>query len=50
MNKHYLLSQTKSTGSAYLFFLLFGARYIYLGKIAVQILFWTKLVALASRR
>ncbi|MBP2831884.1 TM2 domain-containing protein [Aquimarina sp. U1-2] len=41
MNKHYLQSQIKSTGTAYLFyFLLFGAHYAYLGKWGLQILFW----------
>ena len=41
MNKHYLQSQIKSTGTAYLFyFLLFGTHYAYLGKWGLQILFW----------
>lgn len=41
MNKHYLQSQIKSTGTAYLFyFFLFGTHYAYLGKWGLQILFW----------
>jgi len=41
MNKHQLQSQTKSTGTAYLFFLfLFGTHYAYLGKWGLQFLFW----------
>lgn len=41
MNKHYLQSQIKSTGTAYLlFFLLFGTHYAYLGKWGLQFLFW----------
>ncbi|MEW7292195.1 TM2 domain-containing protein [Aquimarina sp. 2304DJ70-9] len=41
MNKHYLQSQIKSTGTAYLFyFLLFGSHYAYLGKWGLQFLFW----------
>ncbi|PIZ06037.1 MAG: TM2 domain-containing protein [Flavobacteriales bacterium CG_4_10_14_0_8_um_filter_32_5] len=44
MNKHYLQSQIKSTGTAYLlFFLLFGTHYAYLGKWGWQILFWITL-------
>ncbi len=40
MNKHYLQSQVKSTGTAYLFWFLLGAHYAYLGKWGIQILFW----------
>lgn len=41
MNKHYLQSQIKSVGTAYLFFLfLFGTHYAYLGKWGLQFLFW----------
>ncbi|WP_299221861.1 TM2 domain-containing protein [uncultured Aquimarina sp.] len=41
MNKHYLQSQIKSTGTAYLFyFFLFGTHYAYLGKWGLQFLFW----------
>lgn len=40
MNKHYLQSKVKSTGTAYLFFLFFGAHYAYLGNWLLQILFW----------
>lgn len=44
MNKHYLQSQIKSTGTAYLLFLLlFGTHYAYLGKWGWQILFWITL-------
>ena len=43
MNKLYLQSQVKSTGTAYLFFFLFGFHYIYLGKWFTQILFWLTL-------
>ncbi len=41
MNKHYLQSQIKSTGTAYLlFFFLFATHYAYLGKWGLQFLFW----------
>lgn len=40
MNSHLLQSQLKSTGTAYLFFFLLGAHYIYLGQIGKQLLFW----------
>lgn len=40
MNKHFLHSQIKSTGVAYLFFFLIGAHYAYLGRWGTQILFW----------
>ena len=44
MNKHYLQSQIKSTGTAYLlFFFLFGTHYAYLGKWGIQFLFWLTL-------
>lgn len=43
MNKHYLQSQVKSVGTAYLFLLLVGAHYAYLNKWALQILFWITL-------
>lgn len=44
MNKHFLLSKTKSTGTAYLlFFFLFGTHYAYLGKWGLQFLFWITL-------
>jgi len=43
MNKHYLQSQVKSTGVAYLCWFLFGAHYAYLGKWGIQILFWITL-------
>jgi len=43
-NKHYLQTQIKSTGTAYLlFFLLFGTHYAYLGKWGWQILYWITL-------
>ena len=40
MQKHYLQSKVKSTGTAYLFYLLFWSHYAYLGKWGLQILFW----------
>lgn len=41
MNKHYLQSQFKSTGTAYLLLLfLFGSHFIYLNRWGLQILFW----------
>lgn len=40
MNKHYLQSKVKSTGTAYLFWFLLGAHYAYLGKWGIQILYW----------
>lgn len=43
MNKHYLQSKIKSTGTAYLFWFFFGAHYAYLGKWGVQILYWITL-------
>ena len=44
MNKHYLQTKIKSTGTAYLlFFLLFGTHYAYLGKWGLQILYWVTL-------
>jgi hypothetical protein len=38
-----LQNELKKTGTAYLFFLFFGAHYIYLGQIGKQILFWITL-------
>jgi|AntRauTorckE6833_2_1112554.scaffolds.fasta_scaffold88435_2 TM2 domain-containing membrane protein YozV len=43
MNKHYLQSKVKSTGTAYLFWFLLGAHYAYLGKWGIQILYWITL-------
>lgn len=44
MNKHYLQSQFKSTGTAYLLLLfLFGSHFIYLNRWGLQILFWVTL-------
>lgn len=43
MNKHYLQSKIKSTGTAYLFWFFLGAHYAYLGKWGVQILYWLTL-------
>lgn len=43
MNKHYLQSKIKSTGTAYLFFLFLGAHYAYLGKWGMQFLYWITL-------
>lgn len=40
MNKHYLQSKVKSTGTAYLFWFFFGAHYAYMGKWGLQILYW----------
>lgn len=40
MNKHYLMSQMKSSGTAYLCFIFLGCHYAYLGKWGLQILFW----------
>ena len=40
MNKHYLLSKMKSSGTAYLFWFFFGLHYAYLGKWGLQILYW----------
>lgn len=39
-NKHYLQSQIKSSGSAYLFWFFFGCHYAYLGKWGLQFLYW----------
>ena len=43
MNKHYLQSKVKSTGTAYLFFFFLGAHYAYLGNWGIQILYWITL-------
>lgn len=40
MNKHYLLSKMKSTGTAYLCWFFLGVHYAYLGKWGVQFLYW----------
>lgn len=40
MNKHYLQSQVKSTGTAYVFWFFLGAHYAYLGKWGIQFLYW----------
>lgn len=43
MNKHYLQSKVKSTGTAYLLWFFLGAHYAYLGKWGLQILYWITL-------
>lgn len=40
MNKHYLMSKMKSTGSAYLCWFFLGCHYAYLGRWGLQILYW----------
>lgn len=40
MNKSYLQSKIKSTGTAYLFWFILGAHYAYLGKWGLQFLYW----------
>jgi TM2 domain-containing membrane protein YozV len=40
VNKHYLQSQIKSSGTAYLLWFFFGFHYAYLGKWGTQILYW----------
>ncbi|MEH0153592.1 TM2 domain-containing protein [Limibacter armeniacum] len=40
MNKHYLQSKVKSTGTTYLFWFFFGAHYAYLGMWGIQFLYW----------
>ena len=40
MNKHYLLSQLKSSGTAYLCWFFFGCHYAYLGHWGLQFLYW----------
>lgn len=40
MEKNYLQSQVKRTEWAYLFFLMFGSHYLYLGKPGIQLLYW----------
>jgi hypothetical protein len=40
LNKHYLQSQIKSSGSAYLLWFFFGCHYAYLGKWGLQFLYW----------
>lgn len=43
MNKHYLMSKMKSTGTAYLCWFFLGCHYAYLGKWGWQILYWITL-------
>ncbi|MGM5631201.1 TM2 domain-containing protein [Apibacter raozihei] len=43
MNKHYLMSKMKSSGTAYLCWFFFGIHYAYLGKFGLQILYWITL-------
>lgn len=43
MNKHYLMSKMKSTGTAYLCWFFLGCHYAYLGKWGLQILYWLTL-------
>ncbi|WP_225034709.1 TM2 domain-containing protein [Winogradskyella sp. SM1960] len=40
MNKHYLQSQIKSSGTAYLCWFFLGCHYAYLGKWGLQFLYW----------
>ena len=40
MNKHYLLSKMKSTGTTYLYWFFFGCHYAYLRKWGLQLLYW----------
>ena len=40
MNKYYLQSKIKSTGTAYLLWFFLGIHYAYLGKWGLQILYW----------
>ena len=43
MNKHYLMSKMKSTGTAYLCWFFLGCHYAYLGRWGLQILYWITL-------
>lgn len=43
MNKHYLMSKMKSTGTAYLCWFFLGCHYAYLGKWGWQLLYWVTL-------
>lgn len=43
MNKHYLISKMKSTGTAYLCWFFLGCHYAYLGKWGFQIFYWMTL-------
>jgi L-rhamnose isomerase len=40
MNKHYLLSKMKSSGTAYLCWFFLGFHYAYLGYWGLQFLYW----------
>ncbi|WP_281980341.1 TM2 domain-containing protein [Tenacibaculum mesophilum] len=40
MNKHYLLSKMKSSGTTYLCWFFLGCHYAYLGKWGLQFLYW----------
>ena len=46
MNKYYLQSKIKSTATAYLCWVFFGAHYAYLGRGVLQILYWITLEGL----
>ena len=43
MNKHFLMTKMKSTGTAYLCWFFIGCHYAYLGKWGLQILYWCTL-------
>lgn len=43
MDKKYLQSKLKSTGKAYIYFVCFGAHYLYFGKMFLQLFFWITL-------
>lgn len=40
MNKHFLMSKMKSTGTAYACWFFLGCHYAYLGKWGLQIAYW----------
>lgn len=44
MNKNYLLSKFKSTGTTYLLWFFFGCHYAYLGMWLWQLLYWTAII------
>ena len=44
MNKHYLMSKFKSTGTSYLLWFFFGCHYAYLGMWGIQILYWLAII------
>lgn len=43
MNRYELLNEVKNTTNAYIFWILVGAHYAYMGRWGIQIIFWITL-------